>query len=677
MKISYNWLKEYLDLKISPEALAHKLTMAGLEVKTVENINRDYVMEVEITSNRADWLSHWGVARETAGVLGKKIKLPKIIKPKLIKTRETLEIDILDKVACPLYTARLLKNIKVKDAPEDIKNKLKSVGINSVNNVVDIANFLLMETGQPLHAFDFDKLSGQKLIVRRAKLGEKITAIDGKTYNLDQGILVIADNKKPVAIAGVMGSKDTEVAKNTKNILLESAYFNPLLVRRACRKLALVSDSSYRFERSVDLGAIDLVSQRAINLIREFSGGDLVAERICKNYKTKKPTIISLDTQKVCEVLGKVISAKVQKRILETLGLEVKLQKNNLKAEIPSYRADLKIEEDLIEEIARIFGYEKINETLPFVKPQQKIFDTFELTKQIKNILVSQNLDQIISYSLLGTSELEKIGLLDNAVQIKNSLSGDFKILRPSFLPGILKAINYNLNRKEKNIRFFEIGKIFSQGKEELSLAVSILGNDYQGVLPEGKVVFPVTLLHLKGIVELVLTKLGINEYLFLEINHGKELIQGSELTLEINNQKIASLGKVSQRVLNRFDIKQNDIYFLQMSLEKLMPFIKLDKKYIKLNLYPVIMRDISLVIEQTINITELSSFLKKLAQGILINVEVADSYLGKHIPPGFKGITLSLTYQAKDHTLSLEELNPLHQALCQELIKTYNLTIR
>lgn len=677
MKISYNWLKEYLDLKISPQALAYKLTMAGLEVKTIENINRDYVMEVEITSNRADWLSHWGVARETAGVLGKKIKLPKIIKPKLVKIKENLEIDVLDKIACPLYNGRLLKNIKVKDAPGDIKNKLKSIGINSVNNIVDIINFLLMETGQPMHAFDFDKLEGQKLIIRRAKRGEKIIAIDGKTYDLNQDILVIADNKKPVAIAGVIGSKDTEVTNNTKNILLESAYFNPLLVRRACRKLALVSDSSYRFERSVDLEAIDLVSQRAVNLIQEFSGGDLVAERICKNYKTKKPTIISLDTQKACRVLGKVISAKVQKRILETLGLEIKLQKNNLKAEIPSYRADLKIEEDLIEEIARIFGYEKINETLPFVKPQQKIFDTFELAKRIKDIMVSQNLDQIISHSLLGTSELEKIGFLDNTLQIKNPLSSDFKILRPSFLPGLLKAINYNLNRKERNVRFFEIGKIFSQGKEELSLAVSILGNDYQGVLPDGKVNFPATLLHLKGITELVLTKLGISEYLFLEINHEKNFVQGSELTLEINNQEIASLGKISQRVLNRFDIKQNDIYFLGMSLEKLMPFIKLDKKYIKLNFYPVITRDISLVMEQKINITELSNFLKKQAKGTLINVEVTDSYLGKHIPLGSKGITLSLTYQAKDHTLSLEELNPLHQALCQDLIKTYNLTIR
>lgn len=676
MKISYNWLKEFIDLKISPQMLAQKLTMAGLEVTSFKKNNKDWVMEIEITSNRADWLSHLGVAREIAAILGKKLKAPKILKLKPAN-KENLEIEILDKKACPFYTARLIKNVTIKDSPEFIKEKLESTDLNLVNSAVDVTNFLIAEMGQPLHAFDFDTLSGRKLIVRRAKNNEKITAIDAKTYTLDPEILVIADGLKPVAIAGIMGSKDTEVTNTTKNILLESAYFDPLVVRRASRKLGLISESSYRFERCVDLTGVDLASLRAVNLIKEIAGGNFVAERICKNYLAKKPTIISLNTEKVSQILGKEISLFRQKIILQSLGLEIKAQKDNLKVKIPSYRPDLKQDVDLIEEIARIFGYENIKETLPFVQPQQKIFDTFMLTKEIKNILISQNLNEIITYSLVNITDLEKTDSLENALSLKNPLSNDFCILRPNFIPGFLKAINYNLNRKEKNLRFFEIGKVFTDQEEELGLGISLLGNDYEGVIPEGKTIFSSNILHLKGIVELLLERLGIKEYVFLKLTEGKNFVQDSGLLLQVRGQDVGFLGKISQKILNNFDIKPYDIYFAGVSLEKLLPFINFKREYAKINPYPVISRDVSLVMEQKINVTELIDFLQIQAKGLLTSVGITDSYLGKHIPAGSKGITLSLSYQAKDHTLSLEELNPLHQALCQNLIKKYNLTIR
>ena len=367
MKLSLHWLKDYVNVSASPDQLAHRLTMAGLEVEKISDVNGQKVFELEITPNRPDCLNIVGLAREVSVIYGKALKFPKA--KKFIVPKKKSDVTIADKDLCGRYIGIVIRNVKVGASPQWLKERIESVGMRSINNIVDIANFCLMELGQPLHAFDLDKLDGHKIIVRRAKSGEALFTIDGDEPKLDPSVMVIADDKRPAAIAGIMGGKDTEVSSSTKNILLESAYFDQGAIRRAGRKLGLSSDSSYRFERGVDRDMVLGGALRAAALILELAGGSVDAYAdIFPNAKKIQRKAVNVSLAGINALLGAEVSLKRCKFIMEKLGCKVSGSKSALKVIPPVFRGDLKAEADIAEEVARVIGFDELPFSIPSIK---------------------------------------------------------------------------------------------------------------------------------------------------------------------------------------------------------------------------------------------------------------------------------------------------------------------
>ncbi len=670
MKISYKWLKEYVDIKLEAEKLAQELTMAGLEVTSIEKIGNDSIMEFEITPNRPDWLSYIGIARETAAITGKKLK---VNKPKLTAYSLKLKaaIEIKDKDLCPKYTARIIEGVNVGPSPKWLVEKLEKMNLRPVNNVVDITNFCLFESGQPLHAFDYDRLEDKKIIVRRAKKDEKITTIDGDQRALSGNMLVIADGKRAVAVGGVMGSANSEVTSSTKTILLESAYFNPISVRRTSRKLGLVSESSYRFERSVDIDGVIPTSDRAVSLILELCGGkagpitDAGAKKSTKKLVTVRPS-------KIKSVLGGDISNAFIKKTLINLGLKVKAgSKDKLSVAIPGFRQDLKKEIDLIEEIARIYGYDKFSSTIPAMvdQTQKKNFD-FDgceerrlIKDTIKNTLVSLGLNEIITYSLISEKYLESLDGINkqDIIHIKNPLSSEQEVMRPTLVPGSLNIISRNINRRLKDQKLFELGKVYLESGGEIEcLAISLTGLASGFWLNRKKV----DLFYLKGIIESLFERLGIRNY---SINIEKAFSREGKSVISIDSQGVGIMAGASKKTLGSFDIKQG-VFIAQMAVRPLIKAAKLHKRFREITKFPSAARDLSIIVDETVLREKIASTIKKSGGALVKKVDFFDQYKGKQIPEGKKGLSYSIEYQAKDRTLTDNEVNKLHSEITSAL---------
>lgn len=683
MKVTYNWLKDFVNIKISPQALAEKLTMAGLEVVSLEEAQGDFVFEIEITSNRPDWLSILGVAREIGAICGLKLKTNK---RNLIdygsrrlnvgyrpgRKGSSLKIEIEDKKDCPFYSARIIRDVKVGPSPDWLKKRLELLGCRSVNNIVDITNYYLFELGHPLHAFDLDTLNLEQIIVRRAKAGEKITTIDNQQRPLDPEILVIADIDKPVAIAGIMGGKDTEVTEKTRNILIESAIFNPILVRRGRQRLGLQSESAYRFERGVGLETAKIASLAAQGLICELANGSPCG---CKSLTAQKPAsaLIKLDAAYVNRILGTNIPALKIKQILSSLGFNLKPQaKNTLTIKVPGFRQDVKLAIDLVEEAARIYGYAAVAASLPAIKPNISIPGKRDTVSHLKNILFGLGLQETITYSLVDRDLLAKSGIKPDAqlVEILNPKSGEQEVLRPTLLPSLIRCLAYNLNQQQEYVSVFEIASVFSgNGNEGLSLAIALCGiNSF--LIKQGLVKDEVNLLHLKGILEGLFNKLGIRGYDFRPQADGR-------ISIVVNQQEAGIMLDLNKQVLDAFDIKNKQVILAELNLEKIFEHINLGKKFSAVPRYPAITRDISFVVKDNISVKGLLAAIEAKGLPLLRSAKVVDYYRGKQIPAGFRGLTVSCVYRASGRTLTEEELAPLHNSICSLLVERFSIKLR
>ena len=692
MRVTYNWLKDFVEIKVAPSALADKLTMAGLEVTSFEEKEGDCVFELEVTSNRPDCLSVAGVAREVAALTNKKLKLPSVHSPQStvhsqkkkdknygLSTMDyrPLSIAIENKKDCPLYTAKIIRNVKVGPSPEWLKKRLELVGCRSVNNIVDITNYVLFALGEPLHAFDLDKLSPDRIIVRRALNAEKIITIDAEQRMLNPDVLVIADKEKPVAIAGIMGAKDTEVTEGTKNILLEAAVFNALIIRRTRQALGLSSESSYRFERGIDLGIVEYASGQAARLIQELAGGSCVLVKSSATPKTRKKNI-NLGVSTVHKVLGVNIAPAKIKKILNSLGFKTKTKaKNHFKVEVPTHRQDVNLGIDLIEEIARIFGYEFIPTSLPSVKPEVSASQTRDSVSLTKNILVGLGLNEVITHSLMDKDLLHSCAMdeASDVIEILNPLSKEQGILRPSLLPGLARCIAYNLNQQQGYINIFEIAKVFFAVKEQPEEQL-VLGLALCGARPlwfdQGHIQDRVGLLHLKGILEVLLGRLGIKkeEYKFINKNN-------FEFEAYVKGIKIGKLNRLERAILDRLDIKNKEVFAAEIDLEKLFSHIRLEKQFIPLARYPGVLRDISLVLKEDVPVQDVIKVIVACGGKLLQAAEPTDYYKGKQIEPGFKGLTISCLYASSERTLTEAEINPIHNSIIQALKEQLQVKIR
>ncbi len=690
MRASLKWLNDYVSIKFSAKELAEKLTMAGLEVTSMNEAEGDTIMDIEVTPNRADCLSIIGIAREISAIMGKALQLPRVTR---IRGKASLVIPVTveNKTFCPRYTARVIKNIKVGPSPQWLVKRLEAMGVRSINNIVDITNYCLLEYGQPLHAFDLDKLNGQKIIVRPAVKEEQIITIDGVSRKLDKDMLVIADKNAPIAIAGIMGGKDTEVGESTVNIVLEGACFDAMNIHNTSRKLGLASQSSYRFERGVDIEVVETASLRATELIKKLSiheGKKTKAVAIGhftdKGLKKAPRNKVRLRFAKVNQLLGVEMPAASIKQGLKLLGFDIKSRsKQGLMVEVPCFRPDVTREADLIEEAARLYGYENVPLRLSQLTPNLESAGSLELASSEAFDLIRQSLsylgfNEIMTYSLISRQALRKLRVgLDHVLAVKNHLSYEQELMRPTLIPGMLNALITNINRKNNNLKLFELSRVYcrkdGQEIQELThLAIAMAGKRADSWMHgAGDYCF----FDLKGVIETLFNKLGVRDVRFVE--QGSELFTpGRCAQLVIKGEPIGLLGELSQEHLRRFDIEQ-PVYIAELEAYKALVDISQEKKYVPAARFPAVDRDISLLVSQDIRSEQIVELIKQHGGQQVTKVTLFDEYFGEQIPKGFRGLSYSIEYRNPEKTLTSDEVDGLHKQVCQALAEELKAQLR
>ncbi|MCM8823852.1 MAG: phenylalanine--tRNA ligase subunit beta [Candidatus Omnitrophica bacterium] len=650
-----------MNINIYPQELSSLLTMAGMEVERLESKGKDWIFEIEVTANRYDWLSIIGIAREISVCLNKKLKLnyPKIKNKPRLKKRKIIIESPQD---CLFYIGRLIRGLNITNSPLWLQERVLNCGINSVNNIVDITNYCMLKWGTPLHAFDDDKIEGN-VYIRRAKEGEKLITIDGKERELCRDNLVIADDKKVIALAGVMGGKDSEVDENTKNVFLEAAVFSPLTIRRSRQKAGLVTESSYRFERAVFSDYLEYASQEANLLIEELAGGKLIGYGRGGRKPLTKKKVINVSINDLNSYLGANIPKNSIKKILSNLDFQVKeIGSNKLQVVSPAFRFDIKEEVDIYEEVVRIYGYDKIQPHLPFLPFHLNQDELFEFKRKLRSFLSILGMKEIITYSIVSEKDLKNLVKIES-INITNPLREQENALRPTLLTGTLDTIMYNLNRNQRNLRFFEIANIYIKDKNNfkeiptLSLGVSGIREEF---------------FFLKGIVEELLNYLNIIQYEFKEDSLPNFL---QALRVVIEKEPVGFLGKLDEKVRKELDLKEN-IFYGEFNLELLQKLRK-ENKYKTFSQYPIVYRDISLGLRKDISFKKIGETIREVGKEFLYNYKVIDIYRGKDLSQDSNFFTLRIFYQSKERTLTSEEVDTIHQNIREELSKKEDIIVR
>jgi phenylalanyl-tRNA synthetase beta chain len=670
MKISIQWLNDYVEHKLKAEELVHRLTMAGLEVEHVEDLGYTKVLEIEVTPNRPDCLNMIGIAREVSAITQTVLKIPAI--KSYQQTKEKVPVSISDREDCGRYIATVIKGVRVEESPKWLKERIEALGLKAINNIVDITNFCLMEFGQPLHAFDYDTLIGKKIVVRRGRRGEEIRTLDGHVRKVDDNILVIADEKRPVAIAGIMGGAETQITSSTKDILLESAQFSLGLVRKSTRALGLNSDSAYRFERGVNWDTTEAGANRAIDLILKMAGGSVEIRTDVTTHKPKssKPAI-NISQKDIEGLMGTRLPMTQGKVILTKLGFGVKAggAKDSLRVTPPVFRNDINQPVDIIEEIARIIGYDNLPMTQPLIKALNISPDSSRRTNKrlMYDRLIVQGYNEIITISMTNQKNLEKSRLtVTNPLKIVNPLSGDQEFMRPSLLPSFLPVVVSNINHGEKNLRFFEFGRIYANGVERETLGILVAGQRSEDWRDSKKE--PVDFYDLKGVIESAVEPLRLK--ISFVSGHEQGFDSDQCAAIRFNDQIIGALGRVSSQALQNWDIKTRNIFFAQIDLEALASTVKFPARFVPINDFPSVVRDVSLAVKIDVSYADIQAICTSLGGEILKTVRFIEQYVGDKIQAGHRGVVFSLVYQSSKGTLKEQEISQTHEAICLALVE-------
>ena len=679
MKISTNWLKDFVELAPPVSRIADRLTLAGLEVKKCEVLKApaDTVFEIEITSNRPDWLSHWGVAREIAAVENLSLKSPVVDTEKSRMPAKGWDVKIKDVEGCPYYTGVLIEGITAHKTPDFIVSRLLACGIRSINLIVDITNYVLLDVGQPLHAFDADLVRGNEIQLRKAKQGEKFLSISGAEITLKPDDLVVADAERAIALAGVMGGKDTEITERTRNVFLESAFFHPGRVRKTSRQHQLTSDSSYRFERRVDPEGVDTGSRRALWLIQKYGQPRSISAVIKAGEKPQiEVKTIHLRSDEVKQILGVEIKSSQILSILTRLGLDAKSHSEGvLRVGIPSFRPDLTRPVDLVEEIARIYGYENIPETLPSQAPLAvSESPRLVLERAMRQMLSGAGFCESVTFSLVSAEGLDPENDLKDAVQIVNPLHHGLHWMRPTLVTSLLEVIRKNVNAGADSIPLFEIANIYAMPDahkhpvEERVCAIALYGNkSSQTWLDQAR---SVTLYDLKGALESVLQTAGCAEVCVAKASRSY-LVPESTEELRVWQTPVAFFGQVAPEVTHIWDLKE-PVFYAEISLDKLLAHAQSVKLFKEWPRYPAIDRDLSLVVKESVKGGDLMSEIRGMGQGLIRHVELFDLFRGKRVPEGFKNLAFRIIYQSAERTLVSDEVQKLHDTIAQALVQKH-----
>lgn len=675
MKASYNWLKEFVGFNLPPDKLAHTLTMAGLEVEEIEEFEGDTIFDIGVTPNRPDCLSIRGIAREISAVLG--IPFKDIQAGIGMEEGEGPVVEVENPGLCPRYSSRIITGVKTGPSPGWLSKRLESCGIRPASNIVDITNYVLLELGQPMHAFDLDRLAGGKIVVRQAGDVMKFRTLDDEERELPAEALLIWDAEKPVAIAGVMGGLSTEVSESTVNILLESAYFNPSPVRKTSRALNLSTESSYRFERGVDIGAVTLALDRAAQLIVQTAGGRVT--RMTDEYPAPfVPEKIRVSLEKISSVIGVDISGAFVEKTLRSLGFGVEREGEGFVAAVPpAYRHDMKMDVDVIEEVARLYGYDRIPATLPTMQmsspPEHK---TQELIRILKNSMVKSGFSEVINFSFLNPDALEKLNLPPDdrrrdIIRIRNPLRKEESAMRTTLVPALLNNITMNLNRGEKMLRFFEVSRVFlpSGGKlpDEITQLAAVYHKDVTASIWKDK---HDGFYDLKGAVENLFLELKIKKYSFERTASPVEpyLHPGKSCPIAVDGRKVGSIGALHPGVARAFDIK-GDVIILEIhDIEKIREAVPARITYVPLPRYPYVERDIAIIVSKDTTVAQAEKIIRGTDADIIESVELFDIYMGKPIPDDKKSLAFSIRYRSAAKTLTDSEVDAVHSAIIKSL---------
>ncbi len=696
MKFTFNWLKEFVGVGIPAAELAKRLTMAGLEVESLSSLREpesnegDWLFEVAVTPNRGDCLGINGLAREVAALTGGTLNLePRTsnleratsnVELRTSNVGRQVSVSIHAPELCARYSALVLQGLRVEPSPPLLRFRLEACGIRPVNNIVDVTNYVMLETGQPLHAFDLERLVKRNIVVRTADSTRKFTTLDGVARELARDDLLICDGDTPIAIAGIMGGMDSEVTAETRSILLESANFEPLAIRRTSKRLGLHSEASHRFERGVDPGGTVTALNRAAYLLKHVAGAEPV-DRAIDSYPRPAPVrTLALRHQRVESLLGVTVAVNTVTKLLGSLGLEVTGQSGDvIEVRVPTSRPDLTREADLIEEIARLYGYEKIRSTLPLVRcsggrPDYRLAQE----RRLRAFLVGEGLTEVINLPFATERANRRFGGVwkeaTKPVLVLNPLAQESAEMRLSLIPGLIDNLAYNLAQRAKSFYAYQLSKVFSlgrsgEGEERFCLAGILYGSRPQKGLRAANEKLP-AFLHCKGLVEGILDVLRLNDRVRWTAEVATFLHPGRAAALFCNGTSVGYLGQVHPDIQEELELPP--FHLLELDFEELLEYAPRQIKAHFLPRFPSVERDFAIIVDDRFRSEEIVNWIENLGEAVIERVDVFDHYTGSPIPQGKKSLAYKISYRADDRTLTDAEVNPLHQRLMNQIEKLF-----
>nr|HDN00834.1 phenylalanine--tRNA ligase subunit beta [Deltaproteobacteria bacterium] len=650
----------------------------------------DWILDIAVTPNRPDCLSVLGVAREVSAIYGIPLTIPQSTDPQINRSpNQQIPISIKLPELCGRYTAAVMEGVQIGPSPHWMAMRLQASGIRPINNVVDVTNYVLIERGQPLHAFDLDSLAGPVIEVRAARPGEKIKTIDGKHREIRPDMLVIADAERPVAVAGVMGGAETEVNDDTRRILLESAWFIPMQVRRTSKVLRTITESSYRFERGVDPEGVLSALYRTVELVSRITGGRMVGEIKDIYPKPYKPGYLALRPERVNRLLGTGLETGQIAQFLKRIGIELDhIDDQKIKGTVPTYRLDLKEEVDLVEEIARLYGFPDIPTHVPRAGIATRApYPSQELVERIRSILTSQGMTEVISYSFMSPAEIKVLGLDKNdprmrMLNVQNPLNDDQSVMRTSIIPSLMETVARNQSRRNMDLGLFEIGTVFyAREAGELPFEEQEIVGLYTGARYPESWSWPseqVDLFDLKGVLQGLFQALGISGWKTLLKNADVPFyLQGTSASIVCKeNQVLGSFGQIDPDVLEFWDI-DGPVFIFELSFTALETAASKQLKFTPLAKYPAVERDIAVIVPDRLSAQDLLEYISSQGLDLLEEVRIFDVYRGKPVPEGSKSIGMRFTYRAFDHTLSDREVSEVHDPVVSSILQSFKASLR
>jgi phenylalanyl-tRNA synthetase beta chain len=703
MRVPLSWLREFVPISEPPDVLVERLPMLGLGVEQIEVVGGEAILDLEVAANRPDLLSVLGIAREIAAAWGLQVTPPPVaLREAAAPARAVADVAVEDPAWCPRYVAHVITGIRVGPSPLWMVQRLEAAGIRSINNVVDVTNYVMLEQGEPLHAFDLDRLAAHRIVVRRARRGERLATLDGMLRTLDEEMLVIADAERAVAVAGVMGGSETEIGPGTDRVLLEAAAFAGASVRRTSRRLGLRTESSARFERGLDPRIILDAARRTASLLTEVAGGQILAGVIDVYPRPVPPRVITLRLPRIPRLLGTDVPVDRVEAILRRLGCQVTRERDRLTVTVPAGRVDLEREEDLIEEVARHHGYDRIPETMPVeaMQPGSRV-PVLEAEEAVRAWLIRAGLSEALTLSLIDPEVYDRLELASDdparrAVPVTNPLLADHSHLRTMILPGLLEAMRVNLSRRVEDIHFFELGRTFhgvDHGaapdgvdntaapnatadvaadalgigpiKERRTLALAMRGCLLRGAWNLAPEEVEVTFFHLKGILESLLEELRLDHIIERAVRPW--LHPGRSARLLHEGAEVGVFGELHPLAVDRFELTGR-VYVAEIDLEALLPQAVLVRQFTALPRFPAVERDLSVIVDAGVVQSEVARIMQGAAGDLLESAELFDLYAAPPVPPGHHSLAYALRFRAPDRTLTSAEVDAIMVRIRDEL---------